>query len=147
MLLAVAATAASAQQTGQPQAQPEQPGQEQMTQPGQEPMARERPGRGIIGIVPAVTAPNIGAPAELVIRQVQPYTPAYDAGLMPGDRIVSVGGQAVEGRSLSDVVRMIRGDVGTPVTLTVERDDQSRVVELIRVMPVDRDRGRGRNHD
>jgi carboxyl-terminal processing protease len=46
-------------------------------------------------------------------------TPAYKAGVMAGDRIISVEGQSTRGLSLDDVVRRLKGEVGTPVTFTV----------------------------
>jgi len=46
-------------------------------------------------------------------------TPAYKAGVMAGDRIVSIEGQPTRGLSLDDVVRRLKGEIGTPVTFTV----------------------------
>jgi carboxyl-terminal processing protease len=46
-------------------------------------------------------------------------TPAYRAGLKPGDAIVSVNGQPVRGMALDDVEHAIRGRIGTAVTLLV----------------------------
>jgi carboxyl-terminal processing protease len=46
-------------------------------------------------------------------------TPAYKAGVMAGDRILSIEGQSTRGLSLDDVVRRLKGDIGTSVTFTV----------------------------
>ncbi|MBV9102959.1 MAG: S41 family peptidase [Candidatus Eremiobacteraeota bacterium] len=46
-------------------------------------------------------------------------TPAYRAGIKPGDTILAVNGQAVRGMQLDDVEHAIRGKVGTIVTLLV----------------------------
>lgn len=48
-------------------------------------------------------------------------SPAIRAGLGLGDRIQAVNGTSVVGLSLSEVVRRIKGPVGTQVELTVER--------------------------
>jgi carboxyl-terminal processing protease len=48
-------------------------------------------------------------------------TPGLRAGILPGDRIVKVNGQSVDKYSLPDVVKMLRGEPGTQVTVTIER--------------------------
>ena len=48
-------------------------------------------------------------------------TPAYRAGMQPGDLIVGVDGQATFGMSLEEVVRTLRGDPGSQVRLTLAR--------------------------
>ncbi len=60
-------------------------------------------------------------------------TPAFKAKIMPMDRIVAVDGKTTVGLSLFEAVEMIRGEIGTKVTLTIRRagiDDFS--VELVR---------------
>ena len=46
-------------------------------------------------------------------------TPAAQAGVQPGDEIVSVDGQSTHGVDLMEVVRKIRGKPGTTVKLTI----------------------------
>jgi carboxyl-terminal processing protease len=46
-------------------------------------------------------------------------TPAYRAGLLAGDRILEINGKSTEGLSLDEAVQMLKGDVGSSVTLTV----------------------------
>ncbi len=48
--------------------------------------------------------------------------PAEDAGLQSRDVILQVDGESVAGKSITEVVQKIRGEVGTDVTLTVARD-------------------------
>jgi carboxyl-terminal processing protease len=48
-------------------------------------------------------------------------TPGSRAGILSGDYITQVEGKSVEGRPLADVVKLLRGDPGSSVTLTVER--------------------------
>jgi carboxyl-terminal processing protease len=69
-------------------------------------------------------------------------TPAYKAGLRAGDIIVKVNGEDTYGKSLSDIVKMIRGKPGTKVKLTIYRPstDKTFTVEIeraiIRINPV-----------
>jgi carboxyl-terminal processing protease len=46
-------------------------------------------------------------------------TPAYKAGLLAGDRIVEIDDKSTENLSFDEVVRRLKGDIGTSVTLTV----------------------------
>ena len=48
-------------------------------------------------------------------------TPGSRAGILSGDYITQVEGQSVEGQPLADVVKLLRGEPGSPVTLTVAR--------------------------
>lgn len=60
-------------------------------------------------------------------------TPAYRAGIQAGDIITGVDGQLLEKAvSINGVVDIITGLRGTPVTLTVRRDDQTIEFPLVR---------------
>jgi len=50
-------------------------------------------------------------------------SPAQEAGLQPGDVIVAVNGQDVTGMTLSEVVGLIMGPAGSPVSLSVFTPD------------------------
>ena len=54
----------------------------------------------------------------------EPYEglPADKAGLRAGDRIVAVAGESTEGKSNADVSAAMRGQAGTDVVLSLERD-------------------------
>jgi carboxyl-terminal processing protease len=60
--------------------------------------------------------------------------PADLAGVLPGDLIVGVNGESVIGLSLDEVVLMVRGPEGTPVTLTIRRPEveDELVVTILR---------------
>jgi carboxyl-terminal processing protease len=49
-------------------------------------------------------------------------TPAADAGVLAGDQIIAIDGQDVQGMTLNDAVDLMRGDPGTDVTITVQRE-------------------------
>ena len=54
-------------------------------------------------------------------------SPGFRAGLLSGDRIMKVDGRAIEKTDLQDVVKMLRGDPGTDVTITVQRPSSGEV--------------------
>lgn len=45
--------------------------------------------------------------------------PAWRAGIAPGERIVAIDGTSADGLSVRDAVARLRGDVGSPVAVTV----------------------------
>jgi carboxyl-terminal processing protease len=46
-------------------------------------------------------------------------TPAHEAGILAGDIIIKIDDKPTEGLHMNEVVRLIQGDPGTPVKLTV----------------------------
>jgi carboxyl-terminal processing protease len=50
-------------------------------------------------------------------------TPAFRAGLKAGDRILKIDGESTKEVTLLDAVRKMRGPRGSPVTVTIMRDD------------------------
>ena len=57
-------------------------------------------------------------------------SPAYKAGVKPGDMIVRINGKAVRGMSLSQAVMIMRGKAGTKVTITVVRAGEKKPLNL-----------------
>jgi len=49
-------------------------------------------------------------------------TPAFRAGLQSGDLIIRLDGKSVKGMTLNDAVKVMRGDPGTDIKLTVIRE-------------------------
>jgi len=61
-------------------------------------------------------------------------TPAYRAGILANDHIWKIDSTSTRGMSTAAAVKLMRGEKGTPVTLTILRGDQARplVFPLIR---------------
>ncbi len=57
-------------------------------------------------------------------------TPAYRAGIRPGDIIVAVDGKATDNMSTSDVADLLRGPRGTTVHITVAREGADKPIEF-----------------
>jgi len=76
----------------------------------------QRDGGGGIGITVERTEDK-----RIMIRAVQAESPAAKAGVQVDDQILAIDGQSMLDRSLGDVVAHLRGSVGAPVLLTVQR--------------------------
>ena len=72
-------------------------------------------------------------------------TPGSRAGILSGDRIVKVEGKSVEKMSLPDVVKQLRGEPGSTVTLTIERPGH-RHAKNIRARARHHPDGHGQGH-
>ena len=59
-----------------------------------------------------------------------PDTPADEAGVKPGDVILSIDGESVVGWDLFQAITRIRGEKGTPVRIEVRRDRTGETEEL-----------------
>ena len=67
-----------------------------------------------------------------VIKVISPIddTPAAKAGIKAGDYIVKIGGEQVQGKSLIEAVKLMRGPVGTYIDLTVMRKKIKKPLEF-----------------
>jgi len=65
----------------------------------------------------------------LTILTVFEGGPAAKAGLLPGDRFLTIDGEDARDVRLYDAVRRIRGEPGTTVEVTVRRDGQEKALE------------------
>ncbi len=57
-------------------------------------------------------------------------TPAYRAGLLPGDKIVEIEGESTRGMTVGDAVKVLRGKPGTDVTITIAREGVDEPFEV-----------------
>ncbi len=80
-----------------------------------------------------------------VVKVVAPIegTPADKAGVQPGDLITAVNGESVMGLSLNEAVDLMRGPVGSDITVTLSREgkdepfDVKITRDVIKVSPVE----------
>lgn len=59
-----------------------------------------------------------------------PDTPAEQAGIVAGDVIVEIDGESTENMSVDEAVRLIRGEKGTDVVLSLYREGESDFIEV-----------------
>ncbi|MFZ1399535.1 MAG: S41 family peptidase, partial [Candidatus Promineifilaceae bacterium] len=64
-----------------------------------------------------------------IVRPI-PDQPADLAGLLPGDVVVAVNGESVDGISFDEVIMLVRGPRGTEVTLTILREDEPELLDF-----------------
>ena len=57
-------------------------------------------------------------------------TPAYEAGVVAGDKIVRINDESTEGFTLDDTIRRLRGRPGTNVQLSVLHEGEKTPVEI-----------------
>lgn len=79
-----------------------------------------------IGIGAEITRSN----GKFIIVAPLKSSPADKAGLRPYDEIIRIDGEGIEGHSLQEVVKRIRGKQGTTLTMTIYRPDDNKHLEL-----------------
>lgn len=70
--------------------------------------------------------------SKVKITKVFADTPAKKAGIKVGDYITKVNGESVEGKSLSDVVSLIKNAKNKEVEITITRDNQEKAMKVTR---------------
>lgn len=88
--------------------------------------------QGFIDLQQNFAGSYVGIGTEMAVRDgavivltVYPDSPAAKAGLLPGDHILSIDGKSTEGLTIAELAPLIRGDVGTAVTLVIDRSGTS----------------------
>ncbi len=66
---------------------------------------------------------DVNEPNERIFSVIRPiYSgPAYRAGLRSYDAIVKINGEPTQGKELKDLVKTLKGEKNTPVTVTIRR--------------------------
>jgi carboxyl-terminal processing protease len=87
----------------------------------------------------ALSGEYVGIGAEVIIEDgwltiVNPMedSPALMAGLRPGDRVLAVEDTTTKDRPIQESIDLLKGEPGTPVTLTIERDGETLEITVIR---------------
>ena len=74
---------------------------------------------------------EIGMESGLV-KVISPIddTPAAKAGIKAGDYIIRIGDEQVQGKTLMEAVKLMRGEVGTKIKLTIRRKNIKKPIEF-----------------
>jgi len=67
---------------------------------------------------------------QLTVASPMIDTPAYDAGVLPGDIIVKIDGKSTENMRVAEAIELITGEVGKKIVLTVLHDGDDEPVDL-----------------
>ncbi len=69
---------------------------------------------------------------EGVLTVVTPMegTPAWKAGIKAGDKIIKINGERTKGMSISDATVRIRGEVGSFITFSVQREGSLKLIDF-----------------
>ena len=70
----------------------------------------------------------------ILVTGVEPDSPALAAGIKAGDYIVAVGDVIVSEVGPAEAVNQIKGEVGTPVLITVKRGDTEITFNMLRAI-------------
>ena len=94
----------------------------------------EDAGQTHVGVgLPEVLSLDINeATRQLIIVTPLPDTPASEAGIQPGDRVLAINGVTTEGMDLGAAAAMLRGEEGSKVKLTLQRSERTCNITLER---------------
>jgi carboxyl-terminal processing protease len=67
---------------------------------------------------------------QIFVESPMVGTPAYEAGVLAGDLILKIDGQATDGMPLKKVVESIQGEPGSKVTLSVLHEGAKKPVDI-----------------
>ena len=73
-----------------------------------------------------------GPPAseQLTVIAPIPGTPAYEAGMQPGDIITHIETKSTEGLLATDATELMRGPVGNPINLRIKRAGRRELISM-----------------
>ena len=58
-------------------------------------------------------------------------TPAWNAGIKPGDKVVAINGESTKGYSLVDASTALKGKDGAKITLSVVRESSEKPIDIV----------------
>ncbi len=74
---------------------------------------------------------QLGDPPQLtVVGPPEPGSPAFSSDIRAGDRIVAIDGQQTANMDMRDALRLVRGEIGTPVTLSVIHPGEEEAIDV-----------------
>ncbi|MGN0313874.1 MAG: S41 family peptidase [Fusicatenibacter sp.] len=68
---------------------------------------------------------------QLIVEEVQKDTPAWNAGILAGDRIVKIDGNELTGKTLSEAVALLKENGKDTVQLTIRRCGEGEVLDEV----------------
>jgi carboxyl-terminal processing protease len=73
-----------------------------------------------------------------IITVVSPIqdTPAWNAGIKPGDKIIEIDGQSTKGMNTWEAAQKLRGKKGTSVTISILREHATKIMKITLVRDV-----------
>jgi carboxyl-terminal processing protease len=86
------------------------------------------------GVGMSIGASRTGNPSKTIVYAPFPGSPAYKAGIRPGDTILAVDDKPTDKLTLTEIADMLKGPRGTRVKVTIGRDgsDTPLTFQLIR---------------
>lgn len=91
---------------------------------------KEQKANAYVGIGITITQPADAS--GLNVTQVTAGGSAEQAGIMPGDFVIAVDGESIVGMKIDDIRNMIRGEAGTNVSITVQRQGEEKTFSVTR---------------
>ncbi len=74
---------------------------------------------------------------NLMVLAPMPGTPAFEAGLKPGDQILTIDGEPTNDKPKGEAIKLLRGPIGESVEIDIARGDENFSRSLMRsIIPV-----------
>lgn len=67
---------------------------------------------------------------RLIVVSPVPGTPAYNAGILPGDVITRIGSMETKGQSMNAAIREMQGPIGQAVSLSILRSGRKKPIDV-----------------
>ncbi len=80
---------------------------------------------GILVLVLVYSAMGTPVSNEALVTQIAPESPAMQAGIQPGDIILSLDGENIE--NIDVLIQGIYANIGKEITLTIDRDGETQI--------------------